>query len=503
MSRAALWHQEANIKERERLATETYENALQEGKSRSQKGLIALVRDDSFNLNPMLLQNISKSPYFLKTCNKVRDWTSLVDEIYFEVKHMDPWTQGAAKSPSTAFCLLLRLFTIRCSEKQMKLMLDHVDSPYIRCIGFLYLRYAAEPSIIWDWFQPYLYDEEPVRIHANVNKKESTVGDFARGLLNDLEYSGTRLPRLPVAIERDIKVKLLQEGKIEERAQRNLRDTKKMEYYQTVGSKIRALYGDDENPITWYDAMVDRIVRKDDETGLEFHRPKFLVTFPEYGNTELITLGDIEMPGDRSTYESSSCNLDKARDSGERYDDRWRRNDCDNNVRNTFNKQDYRNSDETKGRNSGRREYDCQGSRYNSASRGSDNAKYSQGRGHRHGHERSRSRSRDREFRHHHNSYDRALPDKSHLMQEVLRKERDNTAAKGSAYGARLQSLKSSIVSGEFNQKSGAANDVPARSRKMDNPPKKNNTASPSKHKTAEDLAAIAAKKRKLMAKYG
>ena len=33
---------------------------------------------------------------------------------------------GAQKSPSTAFCLLLRLFTLRCTEKQMHLMLEHV-----------------------------------------------------------------------------------------------------------------------------------------------------------------------------------------------------------------------------------------------------------------------------------------------------------------------------------------------------------------------------------------
>lgn len=60
---------------------------------RPQKGLIALTRDDTFNFNPMLLQNISKSPYFLKCCSNIHDWTSLVDEIYYECKHMEPWTQ--------------------------------------------------------------------------------------------------------------------------------------------------------------------------------------------------------------------------------------------------------------------------------------------------------------------------------------------------------------------------------------------------------------------------
>mmetsp|Transcript_8905 Transcript_8905/g.12727 ORF Transcript_8905/g.12727 Transcript_8905/m.12727 type:complete len:105 (-) Transcript_8905:499-813(-) len=99
MSRAALWRQEGNVKERERKANETFENALDEGRSRSQKGLIPMISDDkTFNLNPMLLHNISKSPYFQKACDKLKDWTSLVDEIYYEMKHAEPWGQGKKHS---------------------------------------------------------------------------------------------------------------------------------------------------------------------------------------------------------------------------------------------------------------------------------------------------------------------------------------------------------------------------------------------------------------------
>ena len=58
------------------------------------RGLIPLHGpDDTFNLNPMLLQNISMSPYFRKCCN-ITDWNALVDEIYYEVKHVEPWSPG-------------------------------------------------------------------------------------------------------------------------------------------------------------------------------------------------------------------------------------------------------------------------------------------------------------------------------------------------------------------------------------------------------------------------
>jgi pre-mRNA-splicing factor 38B len=60
--------------------------------------------DDSFHLNPMLLQNIIKSPYFQKCCRDITDWNSLVDQIYYDVKHVEPWAQGKQSVP-VFFCV--------------------------------------------------------------------------------------------------------------------------------------------------------------------------------------------------------------------------------------------------------------------------------------------------------------------------------------------------------------------------------------------------------------
>lgn len=96
MSRSALWHQRGNVKGREEKAIEIFDNTIEEGRQNSYlKGVIPLSGpDDTFNIHPVLLQNISKSPYFQKCCEKLKDWNSLVDEIYYEVKHMEPWSQG-------------------------------------------------------------------------------------------------------------------------------------------------------------------------------------------------------------------------------------------------------------------------------------------------------------------------------------------------------------------------------------------------------------------------
>jgi len=92
----------------------------------------------------------------------------------------------------------------------MHSMLNHVDSPYIRCIGFLYLRYATEPDKLWGWFKPYVYDTEEFSPTAN-KKLTITIGDYVRSLVNDIDYYGTILPRLPVMLQREMKVKMLQE----------------------------------------------------------------------------------------------------------------------------------------------------------------------------------------------------------------------------------------------------------------------------------------------------
>ncbi len=41
---------------------------------------------------------------------------------------------------SSPFCLLYKLFTLKLTRKQLQGLLDHTDSPYIRGLGFMYIR---------------------------------------------------------------------------------------------------------------------------------------------------------------------------------------------------------------------------------------------------------------------------------------------------------------------------------------------------------------------------
>ena len=175
---------------------------------------------------------------------------------------------------------------------------------YIRAIGFLYLRYSCDPALLFSWFQPYLFDEEPIQIKAGKktfggaasnNSTDSTIGEFARKLLSSKDYYGTLLPRLPLLIERDIQVKLLEAEKVQKRAETHFRDKRTMNQFQRLGSEVYATYEDEENPLAWYKAVVDRVIHRGDD-GVAYKYPRFIVTFTEYGNTETVNLGEMDMP---------------------------------------------------------------------------------------------------------------------------------------------------------------------------------------------------------------
>ncbi|KAI9909045.1 hypothetical protein PsorP6_014559 [Peronosclerospora sorghi] len=281
--------------------------------------------DTTYNLNTLLHENILQSAYFHELY-RLRTYHEVVDEIYYRVDHAEPWSPGTARTPSTGFCLLHKFFLMRLTVKQMQGLLRHKDSPYIRVIGFLYLRYTCDPAKLWTWFEPYLDDPEAFNAAANPSLK-TTMGDWLVRLLEENTYFGTILPRIPKKIEDGIKVKvseweggqsdahgggyaypwvgtwrlrraicicmeqthdgrddltsLLLVSRKKERARENLAMLDRLQ----PGTKVRAMYADEENEPAMYDAVIDAVE--------EGHY--FWVTFPAYGNTEKVSLGDIEL----------------------------------------------------------------------------------------------------------------------------------------------------------------------------------------------------------------
>ena len=237
-------------------------------KEKASKNLVPIQsRDETFNLNKVLLQNIKKSPYFLKLCTQITNWSQAVDEIYYKVDHLEAWSVGefiiclsywtyiyfkfisyrithiyvslGGKVPSSAYCILLRLFLLRVSKKEMNEMLIHPDSPYIIGIGLLYLRYICDPDVLWEYFKIVMDNETEIKSEQR-NKKQQTITEYANSLL---QSNQAQFPRIPASLEDTIHSKLQIEREKLERKQRHLRRGNERRFVR--GSEVIGMYEDE------------------------------------------------------------------------------------------------------------------------------------------------------------------------------------------------------------------------------------------------------------------
>jgi pre-mRNA-splicing factor 38B len=311
-------------------------------------------------------------------------------------------------------------------------------------------------------------DDEVFQVQASSSAAEMTMGEYICQLFGELEYYGTRLPRLPTDVERDLKVRLLHAKKVEDRAKHHAASVRSMDHFQRLGSKVRALYEDEQNPIRWYDAVIDRVISTDPETGEALKRPRFVVTFPEYGNTETVSLGEIDVVGGEGVGIERGGQWERGGRAG--HDEQLGHNGNNNYQRRQY-KDGYRRG--------------C-----------SDDQR-------KHGRDRNRSRSRSR---------DRGVDNKAGLLEEVLRREPQSTTTSGNkAYASRPPSTKASLSASFNNRKRASFEDdgeyQPMR-QTLPTPVATTNQQPPPldklrREKTPEEIAAIAEKKRKLMDKYG
>lgn len=241
---------------------------------------------ETFNLNPLLSNCIMNNDY-TRDLLGTSSFKALVAEARDRVSHVEPWQQGTQRTPSTAFCILMCFFHLGLREGHIRALLSD-DKPATRCLAYLYLRYVLPPAQLWEWCEPGLHDDI-IESAELCGREKMTVSQWLRGLLTEQKYYNTILPRIPLKIERDIKVKMMLFEEAQQRAKANRR------LNIVAGTKLRAVYSDRDNDPAWYEAVVDAVVDDDKSTP-----PKFLVTFPQYGNQELVRLCDLRVDDEKA-----------------------------------------------------------------------------------------------------------------------------------------------------------------------------------------------------------
>lgn len=206
--------------------TEEDYNQVKGGKTSKQHNVLPIWgNEQTMNLNPLILANIQGSSYFKVHLFKLKTYHEVIDEIYYQVKHLEPWERGSRKTAgqtgmcggvrgvgaggivSTAFCLLYKLYTLRLTRKQVNGLLQHTDSPYIRALGFMYIRYTQPPADLFDWYVDYLDDDEEVDPRAG-GGGSTTIGVLVRQMMIKLDWFSTLFPRIPVPIQKQIEQRL-------------------------------------------------------------------------------------------------------------------------------------------------------------------------------------------------------------------------------------------------------------------------------------------------------
>ncbi|KAG8067342.1 hypothetical protein GUJ93_ZPchr0005g14604 [Zizania palustris] len=336
-------------------------------------------------MEKVLCMNILSSDYF-KELYRLKTYHEVIDEIYNQVDHVEPWMTGNCRGPSTAFCLLYKFFTMKITVKQMHGLLKHPDSPYIRAIGFLYLRYVADPKILWTWYEPYLKDDE--EFSPGSNGRMTTMGVYVRDLILGQYYFDSLLPRVPLPVIRQVtsnleKMKLPTKlsGVTGDSSRHGSEDTARRP--PSVKASLSVSFGQraPHRASTRESSPVRRTVTHDDRrrSSSPSHRS-----------------GSREVPDrDRSSHDRDHDRDYRSRHSAERQDDR---RDHDYRSRHSAERQDDRRDRDYRSRHSAERQDDQRDRDYRSrhSAERQDDRRDREGSRHRRSSSRHRSRSRSR-----------------------------------------------------------------------------------------------------------
>mmetsp|Transcript_5909 Transcript_5909/g.18657 ORF Transcript_5909/g.18657 Transcript_5909/m.18657 type:complete len:569 (-) Transcript_5909:31-1737(-) len=277
---------------------------------------------ETYNFHQMLHEKVNNSEYF-KCLFVFKTFEQVVDVIYEKVTYCEPWAAGSDRMPSSCFCLLLKLLHLRLTEVQVRALLEHGDSPHIRALGALYVRYGSAPEDLWHWLGHYADDLEEFAPGLDPNKL-MTFGQYCVKLLTDMQYYATQLPRIPVPIERKIKVELVLFEEMVARAKKNSRHLDFLE----PGAVVRAIFRDEDKDPAWYEATVVKRIEPY-EGAPEGTLPTYTVQFGALdGITDTVKVGQMELPAElfAKDAEKDAKDAERRRD---RSRERTRRGDDD------------------------------------------------------------------------------------------------------------------------------------------------------------------------------
>mmetsp|Transcript_68437 Transcript_68437/g.135230 ORF Transcript_68437/g.135230 Transcript_68437/m.135230 type:complete len:543 (-) Transcript_68437:79-1707(-) len=197
-----------------------------------------LASSKTFGFPPLLQSHIVESTHF-KTLMALEQFEEITEEIANFADTIEPYMQNSTTVPSALFICVYRLLSMGIDAQQLRRLIEGGDNSYIRCAGFLFIRFGLAPDQLWFWLGEYVLDDD--ELPAKDVEKNMSIGEYVECLMTQDRYYSTVLPRLPASTKRQLEVHLAGVPQCRKRAQANLR---LLDVYSQKGLRIEALLED-------------------------------------------------------------------------------------------------------------------------------------------------------------------------------------------------------------------------------------------------------------------
>mmetsp|Transcript_66775 Transcript_66775/g.118172 ORF Transcript_66775/g.118172 Transcript_66775/m.118172 type:complete len:696 (-) Transcript_66775:80-2167(-) len=282
-------HQD-HIKEREgRQKAEKEENKIEKTEAgvANSRGALEIVNTKTYGFSPLMQTHVVDSAHF-KALLSLESFEQLIDEMKQFAENIEPYMPNSNTTPSALFACLYRLFTMGIDSRQLRKLMDYADNTYIRCAGFLFVRFGLTPDHLWNWLGEYILDDQELRPSKD-SERRTTIGEFVEGLLSQDKYYSTVLPRLPMSTKRLLEAKLAPIPQSRKRAKSNLAF---LEVYRDPGVKVEVNYDGEWSTATTVELVEDVpsrlkvLVKMDsDESEKQVNLGRIILADPRYKNT--------------------------------------------------------------------------------------------------------------------------------------------------------------------------------------------------------------------------
>jgi len=270
------------------------------------RGQLELANTKTFGFSPLLITHIVDSTYYKSTLVPLDSFEQVLDEMYQFADSVKPYMDSSALStttPSCVFCLLHKLLTLGLKERQLRKLVDYFGNTYIRCVGFLFIRFGLVPEVQWQWLGEYVLDNEEFRIDKHIDQK-TTIGEWVECLLNHEKYYQTVLPRLPVKLKQGLEAKLAPIAQYRKRTRANLEI---LDAFREPGLKIEVCLDGE-----WWSGTILEVVDEHPS------RIKFKIRLEDDNTEEVVHLGKVIIAKKRGSQKDrkGSRSRSRSRDRG-------------------------------------------------------------------------------------------------------------------------------------------------------------------------------------------